>query len=924
MATTTIPWGDGSGDNIYLTYSASQGDQTVLVSSDANGGVARTKNITFVSTVGNISRILTVSQEEGASLVSITWNNVCITYDDTAIGYPDTSPQYVKDGLVFWLDGIDKGEGADTWVDKVGGHVFTNHGAVFNPDHVYLDGNAYLVGSTTQLFPTTESGTIEVVFKKESEFGVIIVPPTGGTSATTVSQLSFGFISGYGLMWSNKTNRPKYSDNLAWGSVSISLARALGGGEALTQNGSSYLSLNSNSPAYIGKRNHSSTNPFTGEIYCIRMYNRQLTEEEVLHNLAVDNQRFYLGNNYIVFVDSEVESICATAWGDGTGLTGAQAAAVTNSQFTTQFRDNAQITSFDEFQYFTCLTQIYGNNSTSTPGAFGNCTSLKSITFGPNISLLYHYAFYNCTSLEEVTISRSFSSIYVGLWTNCTALKRFNIPSISVWLDCTLSSYHPFAASGEGHLYIGSSEVTTVTIPSTIEEIKTYAFYHCVGIASFDIPSSVTSIGTYAFTGCSGLTAVTGMSGVRTLGRSAFSNCTALTSDINLPSLTGTLPTLTFAYTAITKVVSLGSITTIESNTFSNCTALEEVALPSTLTSVGQTAFQNCTAVEKINITDLAAYYGITFATSANPFHYSTADSRGLYLNGVLVTNLVIPNTVTAIGASQFYKNNTITSVTIPSSVTSIGGSAFGYTGLTGVSIPSSVTSIGGNAFIGCLAIKDMTIESTATIASNICSTTAASTCGDGTGTFHHYGSMTNASNFMFNFRRIIIDGDFSNTNNSPLRYLVTNGAGTFEAMKIGGNYSTTGTNAGNSKPITPNVGMSSAAGQKYSFLEIMGTITSSYCILGADNYNSLNAGFILHLGYDTVTNNALPCTPVIAGASFTRLAKIYVGDGSSAAHDDAILAQYTADTDWSAYSSKLDTWYNYINDPNANSDYIN
>ena len=35
MAVTTIPWGDGSGDNIYLTYPSASGDQTIQVSSDA-------------------------------------------------------------------------------------------------------------------------------------------------------------------------------------------------------------------------------------------------------------------------------------------------------------------------------------------------------------------------------------------------------------------------------------------------------------------------------------------------------------------------------------------------------------------------------------------------------------------------------------------------------------------------------------------------------------------------------------------------------------------------------------------------------------------------------------------------------------------------------------------------------------------------
>lgn len=63
MATTTIPWDDGSGDNIYLTYPSASGNQTVVVNSDANTGAARTKVVTF--STGNISRQLTVNQESG-------------------------------------------------------------------------------------------------------------------------------------------------------------------------------------------------------------------------------------------------------------------------------------------------------------------------------------------------------------------------------------------------------------------------------------------------------------------------------------------------------------------------------------------------------------------------------------------------------------------------------------------------------------------------------------------------------------------------------------------------------------------------------------------------------------------------------------------------------------------------------------------
>lgn len=62
--TEEIAWGDGSGDKIYLTCDALEGNQTVLVSSDANASASsRSQSITF--STGGISQVLTVSQEPG-------------------------------------------------------------------------------------------------------------------------------------------------------------------------------------------------------------------------------------------------------------------------------------------------------------------------------------------------------------------------------------------------------------------------------------------------------------------------------------------------------------------------------------------------------------------------------------------------------------------------------------------------------------------------------------------------------------------------------------------------------------------------------------------------------------------------------------------------------------------------------------------
>jgi hypothetical protein len=71
--------------------------------------------------------------------------------------------------------------------------------------------------------------------------------------------------------------------------------------------------------------------------------------------------------------------------------------------------------------------------------------------------------------------------------------------------------------------------------------------------------------------------------------------------------------------------------------------------------------------------------------------------------NACLNTNITIPtsiggNSVTAIGSSAFF-GNTLTSVTIPDSISTIGSSAFSGNKLTTVTIPDSVINIGDDAF---------------------------------------------------------------------------------------------------------------------------------------------------------------------------------------------------------------------------------
>lgn len=267
MAITTIPWGDGSGDNIYLSAPSQTGDQSVSVTSDPNTGAARSKVVTF-SAVGVTPVSLTINQAAGGGGGNIS--------------------NYVQDGLVLLLDGIDKGNVSGAWTDLIGGKSFTNHGATFNDDNVQFDGTDDYLDITAFSVPTSASGTIEVVMDIDAISGKhfpVFKPTTSGG-------IMFFWASGGYIIWSYTSgNRARPKPTIKKGSWSLSNAgRYLQNGVQMsTMSGTSLAGSNG---MYIGRR----LNDYgKGKIYSIRIYNRQLTLAEVQQNLAVDNIRFNLG-----------------------------------------------------------------------------------------------------------------------------------------------------------------------------------------------------------------------------------------------------------------------------------------------------------------------------------------------------------------------------------------------------------------------------------------------------------------------------------------------------------------------------------------------------------------------------------------------------------------------------------------------------
>ena len=361
-------------------------------------------------------------------------------------------------------------------------------------------------------------------------------------------------------------------------------------------------------------------------------------------------------------------------------------------------------------------TITFNGEITSIPAeAFLVCTNLTSVQIPNTVTTIAEKAFYGCNYMETIIIPESVTYIAETAFEGCAGeayiscdvndnafvgalftkvVMDDNVTSIGKesFMDCirlknvTLSknlTTIPYCA-------FQNTAIEDITIPEGVVALEDGAFYQCSKLKTATLPESVNTLGTHTFYGCVSLKGVKMPSRLTSIGREAFRNCSSL-EEIIIPE----------------------GVSSLEIYTFHECSNLSCVSLPSTLTSM-KCSFYNCDKLTRLNLADINAWLKIDITSSESylggeaPFEGS--EYGDIYVNGKLLTELVIPNDITKIGAYSFYNVKSLISVKFGSRVVEIGNCAFnGCSNIANFEFPKSLIKVGIASFART-GIADLTL----------------------------------------------------------------------------------------------------------------------------------------------------------------------------------------------------------------------
>lgn len=361
------------------------------------------------------------------------------------------------------------------------------------------------------------------------------------------------------------------------------------------------------------------------------------------------------------------------------------------------------------FNNCTALKHVSLPNSLQNIGslAFGACTSLKSLQLPKALESLGNSAFSGCESLSNIELPESLQTIGILCFNGCDNLSTIKVSPANPYFSTDGKAIF----NKDKTVLYTAIPVTSYNIPSTVRELRYYAFSDQKDMTSITLPEGLVSISSYAFSGCSKLEHLVIPSTVDSISNYAFYGCSAL-QQINIPQSIKSLADGVLSYSGIKTLDIPSSVNYIGESAFSNCKSLQSIKLPERLTLLNYNLFDGCerlsdiqipstvTAIEDCAFNGCKALQTITLPASLCTFENTSWSGNSIFSGCSALKSILVEagNKYYESDGTALYNKAKDTLVCFPAGVTS-------YV------VPQSVKTIARKAFCGCDSLQNIMFE---------------------------------------------------------------------------------------------------------------------------------------------------------------------------------------------------------------------
>lgn len=363
---------------------------------------------------------------------------------------------------------------------------------------------------------------------------------------------------------------------------------------------------------------------------------------------------------------------------------------------------NAQTFTYGDFNYqindggvsVTVSGHVDGNDAT------GELNLPESVRYNGvlySVTKIKKNAFRGCKKITSITIPSSINQIGEEAFYGCILLKTVKISDIESW--CRIS----FFRNSTSGLY--DDKYTSNPLYYAHKLYVDGSLIH-----DLTIPEGVTYINNAAFISATTIRTVYIPSSVQSIGMQAFDGCTGLKS-IEIPN----------------------TVSTIGPGAFKNCTKITSLTIPESVAYIGGGAFCGCSdlTIVNYNAVDCELYYDI-FSGQINSIFDGCIKLNTINIGSNVaslspwlvadcpsITKIYISNIVSwcdiqfnggtlfTSGITPYLNDSPLMDLVIPDGVTSISSYAFaGATCIKSISLPNSLTEIGEGAFWNCSGLE--------------------------------------------------------------------------------------------------------------------------------------------------------------------------------------------------------------------------